>query len=275
MAQYTLKNDLVTVVIDEHASEIHSFRDNQTGIEYMWQGDPKYWTGRNPTLFPIVGSTWDKKLHIHGKEYDIGNHGFARHSDFICMEHDDAHLVMELTDNEETRKQYPFAFQMDIHYTLKGRELQIQYEISNTNDEDMPFSFGLHPAFNCPLDPKKKFEDCKISFNAPENVSLLNGQMADTKDIPLNRDDLKKTIIIASPKSTEVSLGDEEHSVTLHYEGYEWIAFWSPEAPFVCLEPWHGHGDFSKVEVPFEQREGTVILAPHTKWTSDYAIRVK
>lgn len=275
MAEFTLKNEQVTVRINEHASEIHSFIKNDNGIEYMWQGDPKYWAGRNPTLFPMVGSTWDKKLHINGKEYSIGNHGFTRHSDFTCIEHDDNHLVMELKDNEETRKQYPFSFQLDIQYTLHENELNIHYEITNTNDEVMPFNFGLHPAFNCPLEPTKSFEDYHIELNKKEDVLLIGGLLEQTKEIPLNRDDLNKTIIITDPISTEASLTDGEHSVTLHYEGYEWIAFWSPEAPFVCLEPWHGHTDFGKIDVPFEQREGTISLDAHQKWTTDYTIRVK
>ena len=69
MASFTMQNDKASVVIDEQASEIHSFRDRATGIEYMWQGDPQFWKGRNPTLFPMVGSTWDKILHINGREY--------------------------------------------------------------------------------------------------------------------------------------------------------------------------------------------------------------
>jgi galactose mutarotase-like enzyme len=236
----------------------------------MWQGDAKYWAGRNPTLFPMVGSTYDKKLHIHGKEYAIGNHGFTRHSDFTCIEHDDHHLIMELKDNEETRKQYPFAFTMHIVYTLDHRELQIHYEITNDNEEVMPFHFGLHPAFNCPLDPSKSFEDYHLEFNTPE---VVNG--TETTCIPLNREALKKTIILTCPKSTEASLSDGEHMVTVHYEGYEWLAFWSPEAPFVCIEPWHSHTDFTEVKVPYDEREGTIKLEPHQKWTTDYTIRVK
>lgn len=275
MAEYHLSNQEVSVSIDEHASEIHSFRDNKTNIEYMWQGDPKYWTGRNPTLFPMVGSTYDKKLHIQGKEYAIGNHGFTRHSDFTCIEHDKEHLVMELKDNEETRAQFPFSFTMHILYTLHQRTLLIHYEITNDSEEDMPFNFGLHPAFNCPLDPKKKFEDYHIEFNAPEDVDLLAGKQLQIEEMPLRREDLKKTIIITSPKSTEACLSDGTHKVSVHYEGYEWLAFWSPEAPFVCIEPWHSHTDFSEVKVPFDQREGTIILLPHHRWASDYSLRIE
>lgn len=275
MAEYTLFDQEVTVKINESASEIHSLKDNHNGLEYMWQGDPKYWTGRNPTLFPMVGSTYDKKLHINGKEYAIGNHGFTRHSEFTCTEHDDSHLIMELKDNEETRKQYPFSFTMHIVYTLHQNELQIHYEITNDNDVPMPFNFGLHPAFNCPIDPAGSFADCHLEFNAPEDVKLSKGNLKQTKTLALDRDQLKKTIIITDPQSTSTSLCDGSHRVTVKYSGYEWLAFWSPEAPFVCIEPWHSHADMSEVKVPFEQREGTIILAAHKTWTSEYSITVK
>ena len=113
MAQFILENYEARVVIDEHASEIHSFTDKDTDNEYMWQGDPAYWAGRNPTLFPMVGATWDKILHINGKEYKTGNHGFTRRSDFTCVEHDDNHCIMELKDSEATLAEYPF------HFTLR------------------------------------------------------------------------------------------------------------------------------------------------------------
>ena len=133
----------------------------------MWQGDPAFWSGRNPTLFPMVGSTWDKKLHIGGKEYVTGNHGFTRHSDFTCIEHDDSHILMELTDSEETLKQYPFRFKLHILYELDERKVNITYRIFNENDTEMPFNFGLHPAFNCPIDPKDTYEDYYIEFFQP------------------------------------------------------------------------------------------------------------
>ena len=96
MSTYTIQNSFVSVTIDEHAAEIHSFFDCETNIEAMWQGDKTYWAGRNPILFPMVGKTWDGILHIQGKEYRTGNHGFARNSEFKCIKHTDTQIVMEL-----------------------------------------------------------------------------------------------------------------------------------------------------------------------------------
>lgn len=275
MASFVMENNEVCVLIDEHASEIHSFKDKKTGIEYMWQGDPKFWKGRNPTLFPMVGSTWDKILHIDGKEYKTGNHGFTRNSTFTCIEHTDSKIVMELKDSEETLKEYPFRFTLHIKYTLEGRTLTINYFIKNENDRVMPFNFGLHPAFNCPIEEGKSFYDYKIAFNKAEDINWLDTKMDATTELPLNKDALAKTVIIADPKSTMSSLTDGTHSVDVAYEGYEWLAFWSPNAPFVCIEPWHSHTDFEEVKVPFEEREGTIHLEAGKLFETSYSITIR
>ncbi len=270
MAEFSLRSEQAAVSVTEHASEITSFKDNATGIEYMWQGDPAFWAGRNPTLFPMVGSTWDKILHINGKEYVTGNHGFTRRSDFTCIGHTDRKIVMELKESEATLKEYPFRFTMHITYELEGRTLSIRYEIKNENDEVMPFNFGLHPAFNCPVVPGKDFFGCHLEMNAPE---LVDGR--EVTRIDLDRDRLLQTIIITDPKSTESVLTDGEHGVRVGYTGYEWLAFWSAKnAPFVCIEPWHSHTDFDKVEVPFEEREGTTILEAGGTFVTEYTITI-
>lgn len=273
MAEFVLENYEARVVIDEHASEIHSFVDKDTDNEYMWQGDPKFWSGRNPTLFPMVGATWDKTLHINGKEYHTGNHGFARRSDFTCVEHDEKHCIMELKDNEATKEEYPFSFTLRIEYLLEGRKLFIYYTIKNDSEIDMPFNFGLHPAFNCPTDGGS-FEDYYLELNHPETFDWLDTHLKNETRIALDRDALQNTIIIKDPKSTEASLTNGHHGVTVGFHGYPWLAFWSPHAPFVCIEPWYSHTDFEKVEVPFEKREGTLTLKPQETFEASYTIRI-
>lgn len=274
MASFTIQNTQAGVTVDEHASEIHSFCDIETDNEYMWQGDPKYWTGRNPTLFPMVGSTWDKKLHINGKEYITGNHGFTRNSDFTCIEHTDNKIVMELKDSESTLKEYPYHFTMHITYELNGKTLSIQYEITNENDEVMYFNFGLHPAFNCPCDGGN-FEDYYITLNHEETSDFNETHLDHCSRLELDRPALERTIIIADPKSTSATLTNGKHGVIVGYEGYEWLAFWTkPQAPFICIEPWHSHADFSEVKVPFEQREGTTKLEPHGVFHTGYTITI-
>ena len=276
MAVFSMENDLAYAAVSEHASEITSFIDKETGIEHMWQGDPAYWSGRNPTLFPMVGSTWNKEIWIDGKLYQMGNHGFTRNSDFTCVEHSENRIVMELKDSEETLAQYPFRFTLRIEYTLSGKTLSIHYSITNENDRTMPFNFGLHPAFNCPMAEGEKQTDYVIETNADEIFKQGRDTIAVGRQLELERKYLERTILVTAPKSTEATLTNGKHRVTVHAEGYEWLAFWSAKngAPFICIEPWHSHADFEEVNVPFEKREGTLMLEAHQEFTTDYSITV-
>lgn len=271
MSKFKLENDCITAFVEEHASEIHSLKRKDKDIEYIWQGDEAYWGFRNPTLFPLVGNTWVKILHIKGKEYTTGNHGFCRTVDFTCVEHDDTHIVMELKDSEDTLKQYPFHFVLRNIYKIEGDSLSVTTTIENTNDEVMPFNFGYHPAFNVPLDPSKDWSDAKIIFDQTE---IVDGN--EQKELELNKERLGKTVILANPNSSTYTLSDGSCSVIITAPGFPWCAFWSKlSSPFVCIEPWHSHTDFTKVEVPFEQREGTIMLEPHQTFQTGYTITVK
>ena len=101
---FEIQNDLVYLAVDTKGSEIASFKDKKSGIEYMWQGDPKFWSGRNPTLFPMVSNTYNGIQLIDGKEYHMKNHGIVRHANFNCTYHDDNTIVMSFRSNEESKE---------------------------------------------------------------------------------------------------------------------------------------------------------------------------
>ena len=270
MAVFEMKNETIFVSVSEHASEIHSLKRFDNDVEYMWQGDPAFWAGRNPTLFPMVGSTWDKILHINGKEYVTGNHGFTRNSDFVCTEHTAEKIVMELTESEDTLKQYPFRFRLRNIYTIFGDTLSVRNEITNTDDLVMPFNFGYHPAFNVPMKEGESFDDYRIVFDEPETVG---GETV--REMKLDRQALASTVILSSPKSSTYTLTNGSTAVIITAPGFPWCAFWSPNAPFVCIEPWYSHTDFEKAEVPFEKREGTLLLEPGKTFQAGYDITVR
>ena len=59
----TIKNETVSAVISTAGAEIKSFK-RPDGFEILWQGDPKYWAGQAPVLFPIVGALRNGKVKI-------------------------------------------------------------------------------------------------------------------------------------------------------------------------------------------------------------------
>ena len=50
-----LKSDYLQVEFQSLGGALSSIKDKD-GVEYLWQGDPAYWSGQAPVLFPICGS---------------------------------------------------------------------------------------------------------------------------------------------------------------------------------------------------------------------------
>lgn len=264
-----IHNDHLSLSVTLAAAEMTSLIDKKSGKEILWQGDPAYWAGRNPILFPIVGSTFDKKIHLNGKTYEMGNHGFARNSTFELVSHTPDQITLRLTDSEKTMAQYPFHFTLLVHYTLMLNTVHINYVIENTDEVPMPFSFGLHPAFA--LDDS---DDALLNFPKAEIHPQTQARFTSlTMDDAFFRQ--SPTFILENPNSKAVDLCLPDRTVRITCEGYRWLAFWKkPQAKFICIEPWHGHTDFKEVTTDFTKREGTIILKPHQSFHTSTTISV-
>lgn len=284
-----LENQRYCVTFTENGGEIESFCDKVSGLQYMWQGDTTYWAGKNPTLFPIVGNTYRGSYVIDGKTYAMKNHGLIRYAQLKLQDHNDTMLTMTYDSNDQTLAQFPFPFHYAITYTLQDNKLTITYHITNTGEKDMPFSFGLHPGFRCPIHPDETFEDYQIKFSNEEHMQQLVFDI--NKETPYTLQDVNmqvlpcdytafekyNTIIYKNAKSAYVTLeGKHQNGVRISIAGYPYFALWTAgkDAPFICLEPWYGHADFSDVKEDFYNREGTMLLSPQKTFTTSYTIEV-
>ena len=52
--------------IDTLGAQLVSYQD-VVNTEYLWQGDPAYWKGQAPILFPIVGALRNERAVIGGR----------------------------------------------------------------------------------------------------------------------------------------------------------------------------------------------------------------
>ena len=119
--------------------------------------DPAYWGRHSPVLFPIVGSVWNKIYRVNGKEYELGQHGFARDMDFTLVEATETEVRYRLVSAEETLQKYPWPFVLEIAYRLHDNKVDVIWEVSNPGEDDMYFQIGAHPAFYFPdRDPSTK-----------------------------------------------------------------------------------------------------------------------
>lgn len=283
-----LENERYVMTFCTKGGEMESFLDKETGIQYLYQGDTEFWSGKNPGLFPIIGNTYNGTYEIDGKTYAMKNHGLIRYADLQCVEQAKDHITFELHDDEGTRAQYPFSFCYRVNYHLEANKCTITYEITNTGHKEMPFTFGLHPAFRCPLSDGEKFEDYHLIFSNPENVKQLlfdpdkqkpvQKKSVTIQDIALRYSWITDvtTVVYEKCRSAYLTLKGKEHGVKVAIAGYPYLALWTPKegAPFICIEPWYGHADYTEVKEDFYHREGTMILSPNKCFTTSYTIEV-
>ena len=145
----TLKNTALTLNISLHGAELTSIRDS-FGREFLWQADPAFWKRHSPVLFPIVGSLWDKHFRVNGREYEMGQHGFARDMDFRLVSERDDEMWFELNSSPETLAKYPYKFTLRIGYRLEANKIHVMWEVSGDDSQTMWFQIGAHPAFYLP-----------------------------------------------------------------------------------------------------------------------------
>ncbi|QTD36471.1 hypothetical protein JL193_09920 [Polaribacter batillariae] len=75
-------------------------------------------------------------------------HSFGWKSDFNLVKKTATSLTFELLSSENSRKQYPFEFKLQIEYVIHGNSLDVNYFVENPAEkEDLYFSIGGHPAF--------------------------------------------------------------------------------------------------------------------------------
>lgn len=275
-----LENDALRLEITNAGGEIASLINKKNNLEVMWQGDTKHWKGKNPTLFPIIGNTWTKDYQVNGKTYAMKNHGLIRYATLNCVNKTDHEIVMELKSDETTLAQYPYAFTYQIKYTLKQNRVIITYEITNDSEVKMPFTFGLHPGFNV-----SDFSKSTLKYACPEKVNQIFykddvfEKEVELYEWPLNHQEIADalTLVYKNLKSPYVDLMMPEYDIRMSIDGYPYFAVWSSDlkAPFICLEPWYGHGDFEEVNVPFDKREGTMSLSPHQTFMASYWFEIR
>lgn len=289
---FTIKNDLLTVTVKEHGAELASIRKGS--VEYLWQADPAFWGRHSPVLFPIVGSVWEKRYRVAGKEYMLGQHGFARDMDFTLVSASDTEVRYRLESSEETLQKYPWPFVLEIAYRLHENKIDVIWDVLNPGNEDMYFQIGAHPAFNYPDYDPEQSERGFLSFDRSEGLECIRIKEKGCVDVekkyplevpadglmPLTREtfDIIDTIMLQDAQISKVAF----HRT----DGTPWLALsfdapvvgiWSPptkNAPFICLEPWYGRCDRAGYEGEYKDRDWINRLAPGEKFSSVYTIEI-
>lgn len=275
---YILKNDELTVTLSDVGAELISVKRGD--CEYVWQGDEKYWNGQAPFAFPICGRVIDGVYLHEGKKYELGCHGFAQHQKFEAHPVTNAEIRFVLAANEETKKVYPFDFELTIVYRLEGNRLSNKVTIKNTGKVILPATFGAHPGYNVPLDGKGQFEDYYLEFGepcSPDEIVLtptcfITGgrrpkMLVDGRILPLEHSLFDNDALFLARVASSVTLKSDktDRFVTMEYPDMPYLGFWQAshtDAPYVCIEPWCGLPDYGGASVEITQKNDLFRLIP-------------
>lgn len=287
MSALHIENDRIALTTDNPAGQMFSLTDKRNNEEILYQAD-EGWSGRNPSLFPMVGSTWKNgSYEWGGKTYAMKNHGLIRYEDLDgTISEDGKSIVYTFDSSEKTRAQYPFDFHFVLSYTLEENGVRVDYAITNTGLAAMPFSFGLHPAFRTVRGKEEAFEDFSIHFDpvkeAEQIVFFDDLSAVERKPLTLDTwnlsyEDLKQyaTLVFDKIGATSATLFyKDQPRLRVDFEGFPSVALWNKGEgnTYICIEPWFGHADFEKVEVPFDKREGTLVLPAGETFKASYTI---
>ncbi|PDJ09914.1 LACX protein [Listeria monocytogenes] len=286
-----LENEVLLVEMKTARAELTRIFHKDTGLEYLWNADSKFWGRHSPVLFPTVGRLVEDTYLVDGKPYHLGQHGFARDRDFQVVEQTEKSVRFELDADEDSLAVYPYKFKLSIIYTIEKNTVAVSYEVENTDNKRIYFSIGAHPAFNLPLTDGTTFEDYYLDFGTEENLETLclegpyrSGEIKKVVDeaaryLPLNYDLFKNdALIFEALKQKEMTIKSDKtpHFVKVSFPEFPFVGVWTAKAgtPFLCIEPWYGIADGAGESVELRDKAGIEHLEPEAVFASEYEITV-
>ena len=293
----SISSNSLTASIDTMGAQLMSLRKGES--EYLWQGDSNWWPRRAPILFPIVGVLKNGNAESAEGTVTLARHGLARLNQFEVVEQSVFSVTLQLKSTEETRKVYPYDFELKLIFSVAGDTLTQTYEVTNPANVVLPFTLGAHPAFNIPIPGVEAAsldqyhllftrswtsygpsitDEGLCDYTTPQRL------IVDSDTLPLSWEliDREKTITLEDVPDRRITLAanveasSEAHGIQMDFEGFDYLGIWSaaPGCPFVALEPWCGIADTVDCDGIFEHKPGIISLEPGQSIAKTLSIKV-
>lgn len=210
--------------------------------------------GGVPVLFPSPGRLTGDAFEVGGVRGNMKQHGFARARAFRESARGvdgSAWVTLELRDDEDTRRQFPFPFRFGLTFSLREACLQVRAVIENTGDQTLPFGLGYHPYFAVPTADKAASHIPTNATRAWDNVAKQEVALA---RISLEAGEVDLHLLDHGSNRATFTL--PTGTVELAGDFSRWVVWTLPGKDFVCLEPWTAPGN------ALNTGEGRIDLAP-------------
>jgi len=288
----SISNKYCKIIADTSGGELISFEDSHS-VHYLHDGNPYFWRFHAPALFPIIGRFRDGTYTFDGNSYPMTSHGFARTAEFTLIDVSEASIAYELCSNDQFKAFFPFDFSFIIRYTLHKKTVQTSYHITATGSDPLYFSVGGHPALACPIGNGIKFEDYYLEFSEKETIDRYEIDAdgfiipepfsgLDNENIIHLKYDLftNDALIYNGLQSDSITLRchKSDRAIRFDFPEFPWLGIWTKtnpaNTPFICLEPWFGHDDFSNAPDELIKKDGIIHLNSKESFSCTYAITI-
>ncbi len=281
MSLVTLRNGHLTVTISTLGAELQSILD-KSGAERLWQGDPAFWTGRAPILFPMAGGLKEDCYILDGQRYEMPKHGHVRKLEWRAETASDVSATFLTT---EKHPGFPFDYELRARYTLEGSALRVEYIVDNKGDRAFYYGLGAHEAYAAPegieayeivFDQEERLENYVLEGNLIRREPVVLAEHAST--LPLKYAYFTvDALVFPALKSRSVTLQSRLHGRTVQvaYPGHDVLMLWTkPGAGYICIEPWLNAPDFVDHDLQIANKPGCVRLAPGESRTHVHTIAI-
>lgn len=288
---FSIGNGMLQAELSPIGAELRSLQDAE-GHEYLWQGDPAWWQGRAPQLFPWVGRLTGGVCQMDGRTVSLGIHGFLRGMELEAAEHTAEAVTFRASDTEETRSQYDRRWELRICYELRGRQLAVRFLVENRDERVMYFGYGGHPGFFVPMEEGLAFEDYYLDFEeTAEPVQLeITAQgfvgeketrcpLRDGHILPLRHELFANDAVVLRKMAHGVTIRSDRgrRRVTVRYPQMDYLGIWQSagsDTPFLCIEPWVSLPSRQDVPEILEKRSDLVRLLPGERYENCWSIEL-
>ena len=292
MKSCTIKNEYYTITVSTLGAELIS-AVSADGYEYLWQNPGRFWESHAPLLFPVCGRLKNQRYTYAGREYEMDLHGFLKDAEFAVASKEGGHITMTYSSNSDSKKIYPFDFNVVADYELKSESIIFTFKVTNTGNAPMPYMFGWHPGFNLPIDGGVDINDYKLAFDDIKELNwypLQNGAFAcpTSRKYPipdgaykLSEDEIYKndTMIFTGHKNKLTMSADGcDYQLDFSWsDNLPYLCIWkedSSDAKFICLEPWSDTPADGVTDENFDTRK-MQRLAPQNSEVYTYTVKIK
>lgn len=246
----------------------------------FWDPASQETRGGLPLLFPICGRLLKNGTpglyHVGKRPYILPIHGFAmRRSWTVADASRPDTLRLSLADSEESRKIYPFAFELELLYFVSAAGFSCRLSVRNAGNSPMPYYAGFHPYFLVP--PIGNGAEAGVFEARPRARHLYNESKSDLvgsappPSFPMSiADDQINGLLLemGEDNETEIRFSDglsirQTASALFRFRQFHAV----PGQPFFCDEPWMAppgsmnRPGAARVLAPGQSETGAILIS--------------